>query len=53
MTVRNVERTNQIARYSLVAESIEYTSVPETPWPGILMVAALTMGIVALRRKRA
>jgi hypothetical protein len=52
LTVRSDERTNQIARYSLVAESIEYTSVPETPWPGILMVAALTVGVLALRRKK-
>ena len=51
MTVRSDERTNQIARYTLVAESIEYTSIPETPWPIVMLAAALTLAIVALRRK--
>lgn len=46
-------QTDRVSNYTIVAESQVYTSVPETPWPGILMIAALTMGIVALRRKRA
>jgi len=58
LTVVGTERTYRIARYSVTAESEDsrFTSVPETPWPGTLMVAALTVSVVALvalRRKRA
>jgi hypothetical protein len=35
---------------TLFAESEEYTSVPEFPWPFILLSAALTLGVVELRR---
>jgi hypothetical protein len=53
ITVRDAVASAKISRYALFADSSQYTSVPETPWPVILMVAALTGGIVALRRKRA
>lgn len=39
------------SRVTLFAESEEYTSVPEFPWPFILLSAALTLGVVELRRK--
>jgi hypothetical protein len=54
MTILSDERTSKVARYSLIAESMnsKYTSVPETPWPGILMAAALTVAVVVVRRKR-
>lgn len=45
-------QTDKVSNYTIVAESQVYTSVPETPWPGILMVAALIVGVVALRRKK-
>jgi hypothetical protein len=53
ITVRDAVASAKISRYALFADSSQYTSVPETPWPVILMVAALTVGIVALRRKKA
>jgi hypothetical protein len=46
------ERTSKVARYSLIAESMNsgYTSVSQTPWPILMLEAALTLGLVALRR---
>lgn len=55
LIVFSAERSSKITRYSLIAESMNsgYTSVPETPWPGILMAAALTVAVVVVvRRKR-
>jgi hypothetical protein len=39
LSVVGTERTYRVARYSVTAESASsrFTSVPETPWPGILM----------------
>jgi len=53
MTLLSDERSSKVARYILIAESenSEYTSVPETPLPFILMAAALTVAIVVLRRR--
>lgn len=44
--------SSRVANYSLFAESNQYTSVPEVPWPGILIVAALSLGWITLRKKR-
>lgn len=54
LTVISHERSSKITHYSLIAESMTsgYTSVPETPWPMLMLAAALTLGIVALRRKQ-
>jgi hypothetical protein len=52
MTVLSDERTNKIARYSLVAESIEYTSVPEWPTPILVAAIALSLAVIVIRRKR-
>ena len=53
MILLSDERTSKVARYSLIAESMNsgYTSVPETPWPILMMATVLTLGVVALRRK--
>ena len=51
LTVLSDERSGIIAKYDLAAESHEYTSVPETPWPVLVMAAALMLGVVAVRRK--
>jgi len=55
LSVMNDERSNRIVHYSLIAESesAQYTSVPEMPWPGVLAMIVLTLGVVALRRKMA
>lgn len=53
VTGPNSPIASHVATYSLAAESNQYTSVPEFPWPGILLVAALSLGCVGLRKKRA
>ena len=47
------ERTLRIAHYSFVAESADsmFTSVPEAPYPLLVMAAALTLCLIVLRRK--
>lgn len=54
MTILSDERTSKVARYGLIAESMnsKYTSVPETPWPVLMMIAALTLAGVAVHRKQ-
>jgi hypothetical protein len=51
ITVGSSERTTRVARYSLMAESADsgFTSVPEFPWPMVVMIAALTLSIVVFR----
>jgi hypothetical protein len=53
LSVMNEETSNRIVHYSLIAESesAQYTSVPETPWPIIMLAAALSLAIVAVHRK--
>jgi hypothetical protein len=45
--------SSYVKSYSVTAESEQYTSlpVPESPWPQILLAAALTLGVVAVRKK--
>ena len=54
MTIPSDERTSKIAHYTLIAESMNagITSVPEFPWPTIIAATALTLGVVALKRKQ-
>jgi hypothetical protein len=52
LTVLSDERSNVIAGYDLTAESHEYTSVPEFPWPIVIAVTALTLAGAAMRKKR-
>jgi len=52
MTVSSDERTNQIARYSLIAESQNYTSVPELSAPMLVAGIVLSMGVLAVWKKR-
>jgi hypothetical protein len=51
ITVTDEIASAKISRYALFADSSQYTSVPETPWPIVMLAAALTVAIVALRRK--
>jgi hypothetical protein len=54
LIVTGDERSSKVATYKITAESdnSQYTSVPETPWPVVVMTAALTVAIVALHRKQ-
>jgi hypothetical protein len=52
ITVSSDERTNQIGRYSLIAESQNYTSVPELSAPMLVAGIVLSMGVLALWKKR-
>jgi hypothetical protein len=52
ITVIDETASAKISRYALFANSAQYMSIPETPWPIVMLAAALTVAIVALRRKR-
>ncbi len=52
ITGPNATITSHVANYALLAESDHYTSVPEFRWPPILTAAALTLAVVAIRRKK-
>jgi hypothetical protein len=47
LTVPSDERSGIIDHYALAAEGSEYTSVPETPWPALILVAVLVLAEVA------
>lgn len=51
LTVLSDERSGIIDHYALTAEGSEYASVPETPWPALMLVAVLTLTGVATRRR--
>lgn len=51
LILANKALSSMSSHVTLFAESEEYTSVPEFPWPFILLSAALTVGTVELRRK--
>jgi hypothetical protein len=53
MTILSDERSAKVARYNLIAESMnsKFTSVPETSYPLLVMIAALTLSVVVLRRR--
>ncbi len=51
LTVANQAISSRVANYALLAESRQYTSVPEFLWPFILLAAALTLTVVATRKK--
>ena len=52
LIVMNQAISSRVTNYALFAESNQYTSVPETPWPFIPLAAALTLGWIVLRKKR-
>jgi len=52
LIVLSDERSSKIVGYSLVTESQEYTSVPESPWPILLATLTLTLALDALKRKK-
>jgi hypothetical protein len=37
---------------TLLAESDQYSSIPESPWPAILLASTLSLGVVVIRRRR-
>jgi hypothetical protein len=42
--------SNQVARYSLIAQSGEYSSVPETPWPTIIGATAILLSGIVVKQ---
>ncbi len=44
--------SSRVASWNLIAESTQYTSIPEYPSPAILLVVGLSLAIVAMRKKR-
>lgn len=53
LVLLSATRSNAATTWSLDTQSNQYASVPEFPLPLIALVAALTLGVVAVRRKRA
>jgi hypothetical protein len=53
MTVLSDERTSKVARYTLLAESMnsQYTSVPEWPLPQIMLVGAVGVACLLIGRR--
>jgi hypothetical protein len=43
---------SEITRYSLMAQSDQYTSVPEFPWGTIIAAVTLTLTVVVLKREK-
>jgi hypothetical protein len=41
----------KVTRYTIVAESQFYSSVPEWPWPTLMLATVVTLATVAVRRK--
>jgi len=52
LTLLSVTRSNQAASWSLDTQSNQYASILEFPLPLTALVAALTLGLVAVRRSR-
>jgi hypothetical protein len=54
MMILNDERSSKISRYTLIAESMNshYTSVPEWPFPGVILVAVLGLASLLIGRAR-
>lgn len=43
--------SGRVSSWILIAEGTQYTSIPEFPWPTIMILAVLSLMAVALRRK--
>lgn len=52
LVVPDPERSSKVARFALVAESSAYTSIPETPSPILLAAVAVTLTMVALKKRK-
>lgn len=52
LTLLSTTRSNTTMTWTLDTQSNQYASVPEFPWPGMLAVTVLSLGLVILRRKR-
>jgi hypothetical protein len=51
LTLLSTTRSNIATTWSLDTQSNQYASVPEFPWPLVALIAALSLGVVAVRRK--
>ncbi len=49
ITVSDAAQSSKSSSWRIFAQSRDYTSVPEFPWPRILTIAALTLGVVITR----
>ena len=58
LTIIDSTRSNLVTRYSVAAESIEYTSattqisIPEFPWQPVIMIAFVLASVLIMMRKR-
>ncbi len=43
---------NQVASYNLFAQSQQYTSIPEWPWPTFVAGIVISLAVVAIRKTR-
>lgn len=50
LTVGSDERSRKVTRYSLTAESMEYTSMPEMPWPALVTATVIAVAVVVFKR---
>lgn len=51
ITVTDSGQILKIKTISVYAESQDYTSIPEWPWPTLMLAAVLSIGTIALRKK--
>lgn len=52
LTVYDKTQGSTIKTASLLTESDQYSSVPEFPWPAIALASALSLGCIAMGRKK-
>ncbi len=48
ITVGSATRSSLVTTWSLTAQSDQYSSVAELPWPAVALLAALSLGFVAM-----
>jgi hypothetical protein len=53
LSVMTEERSSRIARYAIIAESetSQYTSVPEMPWPILMLAGSFGLMLAAFKRR--
>jgi hypothetical protein len=44
--------SSQVANYALFAESRQYTSIPELPWPTLIAGMVLSLAVIAVRKRQ-
>jgi hypothetical protein len=50
LVLLSVARSNQAKSWALDTQSNQYASIPETVWPALMLVAALAVGGIAVRK---